>query len=251
MSKETDNDKLVRLVQGWLGVKVDGWGGKTTLEAFIGRTGQVPTAPTVGALTPEEFARWAPKAVPGAHAALMAAADKHGITGRALASFLGQYHHESRGFSAMAESMNYSVEGLRGTFGDSRISAADRARFGRTTAQKANQSAIANIVYGGAWGAANLGNTEPGDGWKYRARGFGGTTGRANYREFGYEDNPDALLDPVISAEASAKFFVTRGCVAPALAGDDARVTKLINGGQNGLDDRIVQTRTAQRLLED
>lgn len=248
MSRETDNEKLVRLVQGWLGVKVDGWGGKTTLEAFVGRTGQIPVAPTVGCLTPEEFASWAPRAVPGAHAALMAAADKHGITGRALASFLGQYHHESAGFSRMTESMNYSVEGLK-LFGSKRISNLERAKFGRTATQKANQSAIANIVYGGVWGAANLGNTEPGDGWKYRARGFGGTTGRANYREFGYEDNPDALLDPVISAEASAKFFVTRGCVAPATAGDDETVCEKINGGHNGLADRILQTAIVEKLL--
>lgn len=249
MTKEIDNENLVREVQAWLGVKSDGWGGATTLAAFRGRTGAVPPPISTG-LSQAEFDRWAPNAVPGAREALLNAAAKHGITGRALASFLGQYHHESAGFSKMTESLNYSVAGLKATFGDHRISRADCDRLGRINdVRPANQQAIANIVYGGEFGRKNLGNTQAGDGWLYRARGFGGTTGRANYAEAGYENNPDALLDPVVSAEVSAKFFVSRGCVAPALAGDDRRVTKIINGGENGLDDRIAQTATAQRLL--
>lgn len=247
MTKETDNERLVREVQAWLGVKTDGWGGATTLSAFRGRIGAVP--PPVG-LTEAEFRAWAPNAVPGAREALLAAAAKHNITGRALASFLGQYHHESGGFARMTESLNYSVEGLLDKFGRHRISAADAARLGRTPTRKADQVAIANLVYGGAWGAENLGNTQPGDGWKYRARGFGGTTGRANYREYGYENNPDGLLDPVQSAEASASFFVSRGCVPLALAGKDEAVTRKINGGTNGLADRIDQTNTAERLIK-
>jgi putative chitinase len=248
MTKEADNEALVREVQGWLGVRVDGWGGATTLAAFRGRTGAVPPPPSCG-LTEAEFARWAPKAVSGAREALLASAAKHGITGRALASFLGQVHHESGGFSRLAESLNYSVEGVKATFGRHRISDADAAKFGRTASQPANQSAIANIVYGGAFGRDELGNAEPGDGWRYRGRGFIQTTGRANYREVGLEANPDALLDPVQSAEASARFFVSRGCVPLALAGNDAAVTKKINGGQKGLAERIALTAEVERLL--
>lgn len=247
MTKAADNEKLVHLVQQWLGVPVDGWGGTVTQSAFLARTGLI--APPIAGLTPEEFARWAPKAVPGALAALLSAAAKHNITGRALASYLGQYHHESAGFSQMTESLNYSVAGLRKTFGKHRISDEDCAKYGRTDTRPASQPALANILYGGTFGVRNLGNTIPGDGWRYRARGFGGTTGRANYREAGYEENPDALLDPVVSAEVSAAFFVNRGCVAPALAGDDRRVTKIINGGENGLDDRIAKTKQAEELL--
>lgn len=249
MTKESDNEKFVREVQAWLGVRPDGWGGATSLAAFRGRIGAVPPPAVVG-LTEEEFRSWAPKAVPGAREALLTAAAKHGISGRALAAFLGQYHHESTGFSKMTESMNYSVDGLMKTFGRHRISAADCQRLGRIDGKRAaNQVAIANIVYGGAWGAENLGNTQPGDGWLYRARGFGGTTGRDNYREFGFEANPDGLLDPGTSAEASAKFFVSRGCVPLAMAGDDVGVTVKINGGKNGLADRILRTDQAQKLL--
>ncbi len=248
MTKAADNEAFAREVQEWLGVKADGWAGQTTYAAFRGRVGAVAPPSTCG-INPAKFSVWAPSAVPGAREALSAAAAKHGIEGRALASFLGQYYHESGGFARMSESMNYSVEGLKKTFGEHRISRADCDRLGRTPSRPANQQAIANLVYGGEWGRKNLGNTQPGDGWLMRARGFGGTTGRANYREFGYEANPDALLDPVISAEASAAFFVSRGCVPLALAGDDVGVTVKINGGKNGLDDRIIRTKQAQGVI--
>lgn len=200
-------------------------------------------------ISPSAFSIFAPNAVPHARPELEAAAGRHSIRARALASFLGQYHHESAGFSQMTESLNYSVEGLLKTFGRHRISEADCRRLGRTATRPADQEAIANIVYGGEWGRANLGNTQPGDGWRYRGRGFGGTTGRANYREAGHEADPDALLDPAVSAEVSAAFFVSRGCVPLALAGDDEGVTRKINGGVNGLADRIALTRQALTLI--
>lgn len=248
MTKASDNETFVTACQQWLGLKADGWAGVATMAAFIGRTGAVAPPPVCG-IDAARFATWAPNAVLGAREALATAAVKHGIGGRALASFLGQYYHESGGFSKMAESLNYSVDGLKKTFGEHRISRADCDKFGRTPTRPANQEAIANIVYGGEFGRRNLGNVNPGDGWLYRARGFGGTTGRANYREFGYEAHPDALLDPVISAEASASFFVSRGCVPLALAADDVGVTVKINGGKNGLDDRIVRTRQAVGVI--
>lgn len=249
MSKASDNEILVRAVQQWLGVTADGWGGVATMAAFLDRTGGALTPTPPGKIDPAKFAAWAPKAVPGAREALEAAASEYGITGRAFAAFLGQYHHESAGFSQMTESLNYSVDGLLKTFGRHRISEADARRLGRAPGQPANQEAIGNLLYGGAWGSAHLGNTRPGDGWRYRARGFGGTTGRANYREAGYEDNPDALLDPAISADVAAKFFVTRGCVPLAHAGNDEAVTRKINGGTNGLADRITRTREAKELI--
>lgn len=202
-----------------------------------------------GRINAAAFSAWAPRAVPHARAELEAAAARHKISGLALASFLGQYHHESAGFAQMTESLNYSVEGLLKTFGRHRISEADARRLGRTATRAADQEAIANLVYGGEWGRTNLGNTQPGDGWRYRARGFGGTTGRANYREAGHEAVPEALLNPAVSAEVAAAFFVSRGCVAPALAGDDEAVTRKINGGVNGLAERIALTRSARTVI--
>lgn len=219
------------------------------IDALADRWGLGLVPDPDGFIDPAKFAAWAPKAVPGAREALESAAAKHGITGRALASFLGQYHHESAGFSQMTESLNYSVDGLLRTFGRHRISEADARALGRADGRPAQQEKIANILYGGAWGAQNLGNTQPGDGWLYRARGFGGTTGRANYREAGHEASPDALMDPAVSAGVAAKFFVSRGCVPLAADGKDEAVTRKINGGVNGLADRIARTAQAQGLI--
>jgi putative chitinase len=249
MSKASDNESFALAAQRWLGVTADGWAGVGTMAAFLDKTGQAAPAATAGVIDPARFAAWAPKAVAGAREALEAAAAKHAISGRALASFLGQYHHESAGFSQMTESLNYSVEGLLKTFGRHRISEADAIRFGRSSAHPADQESLGNILYGGAWGSNNLGNTKPGDGWRFRARGFGGTTGRTNYREAGYEDNPDALLNAAVSAEVSAAFFVARGCVPLAMSGLDEAVTRKINGGVNGLADRIERTRQAMEII--
>jgi putative chitinase len=82
-----------------------------------------------------------------------------------------------------SENLNYSVEALTSKFGK-RISAQDAQRFGRKTGQVADQQAIANAIYGGAWGAKMLGNTEPGDGWNFRGRGLAQVTGRGNYKRF-------------------------------------------------------------------
>lgn len=84
------------------------------------------------------------------------------------AHFIAQVGHESNGFKSLRENLNYSVEGLLKTFSRSRISIEEANAYGRTSSQPANQEMIANIVYGGEWGRKNLGNTQEGDGWKYR-----------------------------------------------------------------------------------
>ena len=202
-------------------------------------------------INPTKFAAFAPKALPNTLGAIEAAAAKHGLTDPlVLAHWLGQMHVESAGFSVLAENLNYSVEGLMKTFGRHRISAADCAKFGRSKTQAANQNAIANIVYGGEWGKKNLGNTEPGDGWRYRGSGLKQITGRANFREAGYEANPEALrTDIYAGAEAGANFFVKHGCIPAAEADDVKRVTKIINGGENGLADRILATANAKKVV--
>ena len=194
------------------------------------------------------FASFAPKALPGTHAALEAAAQAYGFKGLTLAHWLGQMHVESAGFTTMVESLNYSVEGLLKTFGRHRISEADARKFGRAPGRPANQSALANILYGGAWGKANLGNVRPGDGWLFRGSGFKQITGRKNVTESGF--SPAELREDVgKSAAAAAHFFVTHACVAPALKDDVREVTRKVNGGANGLDARIAQTAKAKAFL--
>jgi len=90
----------------------------------------------------------------------------------------------------------------------------------------------------------NLGNTEPGDGPRFKGRGFIQLTGRANYKEFGsrigldLENNPDWAADPKIAARVATEFWKAR--VKPRVK-DFSNITastKVINGGSNGLEDR-------------
>ncbi len=198
----------------------------------------------------ERFAAFAPKATPGTREALEQAAEAYGLRGLTLAHWLGQMFVESAGFTTREENLNYSAEALIKMFGRHRISEADARKFGRTAEHTAHQNAIANIIYGGEWGRKNLGNTEPGDGWRFRGGGDKQITGRANYREAGHEDDPDTLrTDPIASAKAAANFFIRHGCGAPALKDDVRAVTLLVNGGLNGLAERIAATVKAKKVV--
>lgn len=198
----------------------------------------------------ERFRTFAPKATAGTREALEAAAAAHGFSGLVLAHWLGQMFVESAGFTTREENLNYSVDGLLKMFGRHRISEADARKFGRAPGRPAHQNAIANIIYGGEWGRKNLGNTKPGDGWRFRGGGEKQITGRANYREAGHEHDPDTLrTDPVASARAAANFFVKHGCIAPALRDDVKGVTLKVNGGVNGLDARIAATAAAKKVV--
>ncbi len=113
------------------------------------------------------------------------------------------------------------------------------------------------IASGAAYeGRTDLGNTHPGDGVRFKGRGLIQLTGRSNYIAFSkytgvdYVNNPKPLGDdPTISAEAAAWFWVDRK-LAPLAERDDVRaVTKRINGGFNGLDDRIQNLFRAKAVL--
>jgi len=161
-----------------------------------------------------------------------------------IAGFLSQIGHESAGFTSLTENLNYSVEALLSLFGRHRISEADAKRYGRAPGQKADQQAIANTVYGGEWGRKNLGNTQPGDGWRFRGRGLKQLTGRDNYKRCGdaigenFIDYPDRLLEPVNAALSAGWFWSVNKLNAAADRGDVRAMTKIINGGFNGLDKR-------------
>ncbi|QIG68900.1 lysozyme-like protein [Rhizobium phage RHph_Y55] len=109
-------------------------------------------------------------------------------------------------FLTKQESLNYSPDGLKSTFG-ARISNAQAQQLGRTPAHAANQPAIANTVYGGDWGKEHLGNVQPNDGWDFRGRGLCQITGRANYERFAkllgqpLDTNPDLVMDLDIAAK--------------------------------------------------
>lgn len=176
---------------------------------------------------------------------------------RRAAAFLGQIHVESAGFRRVTESLGYRAERLLAVF---------RSRNGLRTLEQAQalvvrgHEAIANHVYGGEWGAANLGNTDPGDGWRYRGRGLKQLTGKDNYRRFSLAwqgdlsvlMEPDQVAEPAGAVASAVWFWASRrpkGIETMADAGDIAGVTKLVNGGQMALADRAAWTREYHAAL--
>lgn len=161
------------------------------------------------------------------------------------AHFLAQIDHESNGFRTVRENLNYAVDALLKMF-PRRIDPADARRFGRMPGQPANQEAIANAIYGGEWGAKNLGNTEEGDGWKFIGRGLIQITGRANYAQCSREmlgsgqllGAPQLLESADLAAMSAGWFWHSRGLNALADQDDIEGVTRVINGGKNGLGHR-------------
>lgn len=104
-------------------------------------------------------------------------------------------------------------------------------------------------------GRANLGNTEPGDGKRYKGRGPIQVTGRANYRRYGrkigidLERRPELASAPSIGLIASIAFWTENGLNELADRDDVIAITRRINGGQNGLDDRKARLAAAKALL--
>lgn len=161
------------------------------------------------------------------------------------AHFLAQLDHESAGFTRTRENLNYAADALVKLF-PRRVTAELAAKIGRTPSQPANQEAIANAIYGGEWGAKNLGNTEPGDGALFIGRGYIQITGRANYAACSRDvfgsgvllRAPQMLESAPNAALSAGWFWQSRGLNAMADADDLERVTRAINGGTNGLDHR-------------
>lgn len=178
-------------------------------------------------------ARWFPH--------IDAAMKEFGITAvNDQAMFIAQLGHESAGFTSLVENFNYSVGGLKATFGK-RLTAYQCEMLGRVDGkQTAHQPQIANLVYGG-----RMGNVFEGDGWKYRGRGLLQITGRENYTKCGTAlkldlvSMPELLVQERHASRSAAWFFALRGCLL--YSGDIVRVTQIINGGQNGLADRKVR----------
>ncbi|MCA6999505.1 glycoside hydrolase family 19 protein [Dickeya solani] len=185
------------------------------------------------------------------HPHLIATFAEFGITASAQAMFIAQVGHESGGFSATIESFNYSQQALLNTFA-SRLGADQIAMLGRQRNESAvpqnRQAAIANLVYGG-----RLGNKAAGDGWKFRGRGLIQITGLDNYRACGAGLKLDLvsapeLLEQDVNAMRSAGWYWMSRCCS-RYADDVERVTLLINGGRNGLDDRRARYDRATQAL--
>ncbi|MBS0878573.1 MULTISPECIES: glycoside hydrolase family 19 protein [unclassified Tatumella] len=163
------------------------------------------------------------------------------------AMFIAQTGHESDGFSALSESFNYTPAALLTTFG-ARITNQQAYALGRSNGRPAQQQAIANLVY-----YNRMGNKAAGDGWKYHGRGLIQITGLENYRKCGVGLKLDLVTSPELlgqernAARSAAWFFSSKGCML--YSSDIDRVTQIINGGKNGLDDRNKRFSTALSAL--
>ncbi|MFU2147179.1 glycoside hydrolase family 19 protein [Hafnia paralvei] len=185
-------------------------------------------------------ARWFPH--------IDAAMKEFGITAAIdQAMFIAQVGHESGGFRQVVESLNYTPGALVAVFGK-RITQQQANALGRTTLQPARQDAIANLVY-----ANRLGNKASGDGWKYRGRGLIQITGLDNCRACGAALKLDLVTKPELlesdkhAARSAVWFYVSNGCLK--YSGDIEKVTRIINGGTNGLDDRKARYSKALSVL--
>lgn len=173
-------------------------------------------------------------------------------TPKRQAHFIAQIGTESGGFRSVQESLNYSVAGLA-IFG-SRLTAAQREQLGRKPGEPAlsphRQETIANLVYGGRYG-----NNLNGDGWLYRGRGLKQITFKDNYAACGKSLGLNLIAEPGLltqdryAALSAGWFWSANGCNAFADAGDVVGLTKRINGGLNGIDDRKARTRIAEAAL--
>lgn len=153
---------------------------------------------------------------------------------RRLAHFLAQVCHETGGLALLVESLRYrSADRLTAVW----------PRYFPTRAAAApyvdQPEKLANYVYGG-----RMGNVQAGDGWRFIGRGLLQITGREHYANVGRALGIDLVGQPFLAASdryalpVALEIWRTKGCMAHADADDLLRVTKAINGGLNGLEDR-------------
>ena len=167
-----------------------------------------------------------------------------------LAHFLAQCGHESGGFKATQENLNYSAKGLMGIFKKYFPTQALAEQYQR------KPEAIASRVYGGRMGNGGESTKE---GYKFRGRGYIQLTGKENYTAFGKSINEDICSNPdKVSSDyallSAAWFFNKNGLHKMADEGaSDAVVTKItkrVNGGTIGLADRIKHFKEYYNLLK-
>lgn len=173
------------------------------------------------------------------HAALVEILPKWKITTpNRVAAFMAQTSHESGNYKTLEENLNYGWQGLRKIF----------PRYFPTDAlakqYERQPEKIANRVYDDANRVNKMGNTAPGDGWKYRGRGIIQLTGKNNYVAFAADVG--MTVDQVVeyvqtkkgAVESAAWFWSKRNINTPADAGDIDKVSTLVNGGTIGLNER-------------
>ena len=173
-------------------------------------------------------------------------------TSNRIAGFMAQCAHESLDFTRLEENLNYSEKALNSVFGRyfgaGKRNAKDYAR---------NPEKIANYVYQDEFRSKRgaMGNVNDGDGWLFRGRGIKQLTGRNNYTAFGKtvgmsaEEAAEYVATPKGAIESACWFWKTNKLEKWADKGDNVGLTKKINGGTIGLDDRNRRWEEALAIL--
>jgi putative chitinase len=164
-------------------------------------------------------------------------------TPQRLAAFIAQVGHESGNLRFVKENLNYSAQGLRKIFPKYFPNDQLAMQYQR------NPEAIANRVYANRMGN---GPEDSGDGWRYRGRGLIQLTGHDNYHKCMADlevDDPEYFETPEGAVYSACWFWNTRNLNAVADTGDIKKMTKLINGGFIGLEDRIKHYQHALHVL--
>lgn len=151
-----------------------------------------------------------------------------------IAAFLAQVGHETLSLQRTSENLNYSANRLL-TVWPKRFNQYSAAVYARRPED------IANHVYANRHGN---GDENSGDGWRYRGRGLFHITFRNNYSTVGgalgldLVSDPDLLLEPDNAAKSAAHYWSTKNLNVLADKGDIDTISRIINGGTNGLEDR-------------
>ena len=164
-----------------------------------------------------------------------------------IAGFFAQCGHESMNFTALSENLNYRAETLEKLFSKY------FSKSGRNAADYAKQpEKIANVIYAGRM---SNGDTASGDGYRFRGRGVVQLTGRDNYTQFGKSVgmSPEQVIDYVTTKkgalESACWYWNSRNLNAVCDANDIVKMTKLVNGGTIGLEDRRKHYEAALAVL--
>jgi putative chitinase len=247
-------EAAVKAWQAAHGLTADGIVGPATWAKIMGESTVVvpePVAPApiapVGGLKLDKLRGHIPDAV---IAMIPDTAAKFQInTPLRLAHFLAQCGHESGGFRATQENLNYSAKGLNGIFRKYFPTEAAAAAYARQP-QK-----IASKVYANRMGN---GSEASGEGYKFRGRGYIQLTGKENYTAFGKSIGEDIVSNPDVVASkyallSAAWFFSKNGLHKMADEGASdlvvTKITKRVNGGTIGLPDRIKHFKEYYHLL--
>lgn len=245
-------EKAVKAWQTANGLKADGIVGDGTWSKLFGESAPVAAAKPAVVIPPSDFKLEALKGhIPDAVIAQIPdTAAKFNITNPLrLAHFLAQCGHESGGFKAVSENLNYSAKGLLGTF-PKYFNAATAAQYER------KPEMIASRVYGGRMGNGDESTKE---GFKFRGRGYIQLTGKSNYTNFTKFIGEDCIANPDLVATkyplASAAFFFDSNklwSICDLGSTDDVvtKVTRRVNGGTIGLADRIKHFKEYYALLK-